>query len=394
MTKSPEPVEVIQADINLVALVWSYAHDTDVDAAIRQAAAHIARHRLDSIEAVSTPIMEICPDCAGAGGDNNTYVCSRCAGTGGIEAVSRTGDGDALAEAGQTILDRMFSTYKARNGREMGIQAADGEKCWIVHDDEIQALRQAHATPIAAHATPVSRTWDHWRPIETAPKDGTLIDVWVVAADPALRSRITDASWREPTDSEWWVHGGDTIETPEACWHDCFGPLGSTEQPTHWMPHPCAPGSTPVSRTGDGGELERVATAVGSVIYGTDTDPFEQPERWEHLEEIATAAIAALSTPNDSAGFKYEGDVIEAVQLMIEQGRCRLDSDGYLRPFPEVDDSGLVEALEKADDAIKEMFRYFDGGETRGSYDGKPERNQLRKAGYAITAALSQHKGA
>lgn len=50
----------------------------------------------------------------------------------------------------------------------------------------------------------------------------------------------------------------------------------------------------------------------------------------------------------------------------------------------------LREALRACDDAIKEMFRYYDGGETRGSYDGKPERNQLRKAGYAASAALSE----
>lgn len=48
----------------------------------------------------------------------------------------------------------------------------------------------------------------------------------------------------------------------------------------------------------------------------------------------------------------------------------------------------LVEALKVADDAIKEMFRYYDGGETRGSYDGKPERAQLRKAGYATRAMI------
>lgn len=55
---------------------------------------------------------------------------------------------------------------------------------------------------------------------------------------------------------------------------------------------------------------------------------------------------------------------------------------------------GLVEALKVADDAIKEMFRYYDGGETRGSYDGKPERAQLRKAGYATSAMIAalQHK--
>lgn len=50
----------------------------------------------------------------------------------------------------------------------------------------------------------------------------------------------------------------------------------------------------------------------------------------------------------------------------------------------------LREAVKVADDAINEMFRYFDGGETRGSYDGKPERAQLRKAGYATRNALAQ----
>lgn len=48
----------------------------------------------------------------------------------------------------------------------------------------------------------------------------------------------------------------------------------------------------------------------------------------------------------------------------------------------------LREALRVADDAIAEMFRYYDGGEMRGSYDGRPERDGLRKAGYAIRAAL------
>lgn len=50
----------------------------------------------------------------------------------------------------------------------------------------------------------------------------------------------------------------------------------------------------------------------------------------------------------------------------------------------------LREALQVADAAIAEMFRYFDGGEMRGSYDGKPERNQLRKAGYLTRQTLSR----
>lgn len=48
------------------------------------------------------------------------------------------------------------------------------------------------------------------------------------------------------------------------------------------------------------------------------------------------------------------------------------------------------EALREISAAIDEMFRYYDGGETRGSYDGKPERAQLRKAGYTARAALAK----
>lgn len=49
----------------------------------------------------------------------------------------------------------------------------------------------------------------------------------------------------------------------------------------------------------------------------------------------------------------------------------------------------LEGALRLADAAIKEWFRYLHGGEMRGSYDGKPERDGLRKAGYAATRALT-----
>jgi hypothetical protein len=46
-------------------------------------------------------------------------------------------------EAGSVILERMSSTYTARNGREVGIQGDDGEKVWLVHSDDIENLRAA-----------------------------------------------------------------------------------------------------------------------------------------------------------------------------------------------------------------------------------------------------------
>lgn len=52
-----------------------------------------------------------------------------------------------------------------------------------------------------------------WRPIETAPKDGTVIDLWV----PEF-GRLTN-EWFDPEDDSWTFPG----------------------QPTHWMPIPEPP---------------------------------------------------------------------------------------------------------------------------------------------------------
>lgn len=47
----------------------------------------------------------------------------------------------------------------------------------------------------------------------------------------------------------------------------------------------------------------------------------------------------------------------------------------------------IKEALEVSGDAIDEYYRYWTGGESRGSYDGRPERDNLWKAMYAVRAA-------
>lgn len=57
---------------------------------------------------------------------------------------------DAVREAAQGVIDNKFSTYKARNGREVGIQGDDGEKVWLVHSDYIHALEAALQTQPAA----------------------------------------------------------------------------------------------------------------------------------------------------------------------------------------------------------------------------------------------------
>lgn len=52
----------------------------------------------------------------------------------------------------------------------------------------------------------------------------------------------------------------------------------------------------------------------------------------------------------------------------------------------------LVGALDAAHKAIAEYYRYWTGGEMRGSYDGKPERAGLWKAQEQARATLAAFK--
>jgi len=60
-------------------------------------------------------------------------------------ASASPADVEGLVKAAQTLIAQMSGTYKARNGRQMGIEAGDGEKCWIVHSDDIVSLEAALA---------------------------------------------------------------------------------------------------------------------------------------------------------------------------------------------------------------------------------------------------------
>lgn len=64
-----------------------------------------------------------------------------------------------------------------------------------------------------------------WRPIETAPKDGTLLDLW--AYEPGMPGcRIADARWH-PSDDRWI--------------NKRLFPLRKTAVVTHWRPLPAPP---------------------------------------------------------------------------------------------------------------------------------------------------------
>lgn len=78
-----------------------------------------------------------------------------------------------------------------------------------------------------------------WQPIETAPKDGTLIDLWVDGTRlPDCRWYAECAEWeQEPHWAQKYAETGP----------DCGFPVSGA--PTHWMPQPEPPtsgGSSPM----------------------------------------------------------------------------------------------------------------------------------------------------
>lgn len=104
--------------------------------------------------------------------------------------------------------------------------------------------------------------------------------------------------------------------------------------------------------------------------------PIEEPVT--HREFVKTvvdgdfrkpSAADTAKTPDKKAAF------LEAERAVVERLEKKVGS--------------LETALRTTESAIAEFHRYWHGGETRGSYDGRPERDGLWKALYAARSALA-----
>lgn len=70
-----------------------------------------------------------------------------------------------------------------------------------------------------------------WQPIETAPKDGTNIDLW------AKQWRVQDDGFNYRRFRTCYWTKGDSMTNRSAYWMH----LDSGWRPTHWMPLPAPP---------------------------------------------------------------------------------------------------------------------------------------------------------
>lgn len=75
-----------------------------------------------------------------------------------------------------------------------------------------------------------------WQPIETAPKDGRDILVWMPLGDGRGNPTVAVVDWYVANgESHWRIAEG------------VFGPLALDFPPTHWMPLPEPPTAPPTA---------------------------------------------------------------------------------------------------------------------------------------------------
>lgn len=72
----------------------------------------------------------------------------------------------------------------------------------------------------------------NWQPIETAPKDGTMILAWCEHINAKYAKNAVAEGWAGPVVANWINHNGGGWT-----WHGLAG------QFTHWMPLPEPPRS-------------------------------------------------------------------------------------------------------------------------------------------------------
>lgn len=81
-----------------------------------------------------------------------------------------------------------------------------------------------------------------WQKIETAPKDGTVIDLWTKRHfETGIAGRMTNCRWHKPLWDRRLGPFQDDVPPNHRCW--CDGGLNAVADPTHWMPLPKPPES-------------------------------------------------------------------------------------------------------------------------------------------------------
>ncbi len=207
---------------------------------------------------------------------------------------------------------------KDTNIRHLLAQKNGGRKV-IVDQDGVTFIQQAVAEEAIAEllSRPAARGGDDlWQPIETVPRDGTLVDLWLVygSAPHYEGMRFPQCLWRN---GEWYSN---------------FGHMGQTfplkGNPTHWRLLPDDPGKSPtIPQAGLTADIERVQDVVSdwaaSLLPQTHVDILAENGLARLRDAILALTSAerdgveALPTDMDELQQQYE-DVVASVAGLSE----------------------------------------------------------------------------
>ena len=179
-----------------------------------------------------------------------------------------------------------------------------------------------------------------------------------------------------------------------------------------WCPHHCA-------------RINRVNREQAISAWNQrHTTPTEPVLRWEAVERPKFPILGSRGQGVDwqlvaDHGKQAYANHSQTVKRLAERGGlswCEMDAVLHNRPWQKMDENEamltvralearylaaiahppasptaeVVEELAAAKAAIDEYYRYWTGGETRGSYDGKPERAALWAVRERLRAALAK----
>lgn len=201
--------------------------------------------------------------------------------------------------------------------------AEAGQGC-IRFADAYRAMLRAAPPP-----APAAPSAAQWMPIETAPKDGTRIDVWL--SDDEFPMRRTDVYWGRPH-HECGEAGSycDSCPPDRDMWCDDLS-YGEPEDlnPTHWMPIAAAPGAQPAQGGSVSEAAKRIAWAFWNATPGRklfkDADRlwagFTSDERTGWLSAARASAPAAPEVVE--AGFQKAFGLAMKSLRQIGEGRVK-----------------------------------------------------------------------
>ena len=198
-----------------------------------------------------------------------------------------TTDPKALAGEPEWPADpRVALVYEMLCGRDDPPEGRHWEG-WLA--EQIVAALSPESPSGAPSSAPQGQHADGWRPIESAPKDGTKVDLWIhrQVGWSAGPDRLPDC-WHSA--GKWWVydeHGDDQCRS-EVC------------HATHWMARPEPPwlSASPVPPLG--GEIQQRPCTC----HPDDNPPVPCPRKYA-LEECR---LAAQSYPSGAPSSAPQGE--------------------------------------------------------------------------------------